>query len=91
MEQSGKIRHFTVGSNLYCLLPNPVAKIPVPQATELDKLDLELNPVTIINWAATHFTDHDVNSISENFSMEDDVWCRDFLSGELVPAPCSRG
>jgi hypothetical protein len=82
MDTPGPPRQFCVGSTLYCLLPHPAARLSRQQAVRLGKPDSGLLPLTIITWTRPLFTDHDVQSLSEQFSTKDDVWCHDFLSGE---------
>jgi hypothetical protein len=82
MDKQGPTRHFSVGSNLYCLLPHPPARLSRQQAARLEETNGDLLPLTIIKWTRPSFTDHDVQLLSEQFSTKDDVWCRGFLSGE---------
>jgi hypothetical protein len=79
---SEEARQSLLGRNSYYLLPHRTAKLPPQAVVELEKLGDELLPLTVITWTKPCFTNLDVDSISERFSSEDDVWCRAFLSGE---------
>ncbi len=81
METSEKLCQFLVGGNLYCLIDHPTAKFPSQTAAKLDDIDDERLLVSVVNWTKPCFTNHDLDSVSNKFSTEDDVWCRSFLSG----------
>jgi hypothetical protein len=82
METPEGIGSLAIGGNHYCLLPHPALILPPQRVAELSELRDTLLPLTVITWTKLDFTNHDIDTISESFSAEDDVWCRTFLSGK---------
>ena len=44
----------------------------------------DLVPCTIINWDKDHFESKDLEFISNNFALYDDVWNPSFLDGKIL-------
>ena len=70
----------SIGSNSYCLQPQPAAILPKQHATKLSTFDQKYIPITVIEWDKPTFSKNDLASVCVDYEENDDVFCRDFLS-----------
>lgn len=82
MEKAEGTCLLSLRNTFYYLLPLPPGKIPLQQATQLDRFHEKLLPFTVLTWVKDLLNQSDLESVFDRFSTEDDVWCRDFSSGK---------
>ena len=78
----------SIDNKSYCIQPGSKATLLPSLVRECHPADGRFVLATSIDWPQSSFTSHDRETVSQDFSAKDDVWCRSFLSCECDRRQC---